>query len=325
MIACAALAHAGERIRAYDVDIVAAEDGSLTITETIRYDFGDARRHGIYRDVPLLVRDPQTGWTRPVGIRLIAIQRDGQPEPYKATDGWFTGAYSLRWRIGRRYLTLSGAHDYTIRYRALAALVALDEAHDGWLWRAIGAGWDVPMDRVRVRFTPLARLGARGVQVRAWLFTRAGRRALPIKAKDGAFTLAAGSLAPHQGVLIEAAFPRGALPATPPRRITELTRAILWPQLGYAIAALALALSFFAAWLLRGRDGRIRPRPQPEPPAGLEAAEVGLLCDERAKSVHLAGALLELAQQGIVRIHAREKEGTLTYLRPPPTFSLYAD
>jgi hypothetical protein len=47
-----ASAQSSEAIRSYDVTIEIRADDSIQITEVIRYDFGSAQRHGIFRDVP---------------------------------------------------------------------------------------------------------------------------------------------------------------------------------------------------------------------------------------------------------------------------------
>ncbi|MEO8475452.1 MAG: DUF2207 domain-containing protein, partial [Actinomycetota bacterium] len=57
----AARAQAFERIVRYDVEIVIEDDGALTITEKIDYDFASATdRHGIIRAIPTTLRYDDT-------------------------------------------------------------------------------------------------------------------------------------------------------------------------------------------------------------------------------------------------------------------------
>src|SRR5688500_13781773 len=51
-----AAAQTGERITAYNVEIRIEPGGSLRIVEDIAYDFGDAERHGIFREIPTRLR-----------------------------------------------------------------------------------------------------------------------------------------------------------------------------------------------------------------------------------------------------------------------------
>jgi hypothetical protein len=53
-------AQSGERIVDYGVVITIETDGSLTIVESIDYDFGAATRHGILRDNPTRLRFDDT-------------------------------------------------------------------------------------------------------------------------------------------------------------------------------------------------------------------------------------------------------------------------
>ena len=46
-------ASAEEWIRDFRSDLRLHEDGSFTVEERIVYEFGDAQRHGIYRDIPV--------------------------------------------------------------------------------------------------------------------------------------------------------------------------------------------------------------------------------------------------------------------------------
>lgn len=41
-----------EEIKSFNSQILAHQDGTMNVTETIIYDFGNASRHGIYRDIP---------------------------------------------------------------------------------------------------------------------------------------------------------------------------------------------------------------------------------------------------------------------------------
>ena len=42
-----------EEIRRFDVTVELAGDDTFVVTETIAYDFGSARRRGIFRDIPV--------------------------------------------------------------------------------------------------------------------------------------------------------------------------------------------------------------------------------------------------------------------------------
>jgi hypothetical protein len=46
-------AFAQEQINSFDSKIQINTDATINVTETIKYNFGEAERHGIYRDIPI--------------------------------------------------------------------------------------------------------------------------------------------------------------------------------------------------------------------------------------------------------------------------------
>src|ERR671924_66623 len=71
-----------EVIHRFDSIVRIGQDGTLSVTETIRVRAEGAEiKRGIYRDFPLTFRDT-TGRTREVSFRLLGVTRDGRPEPH---------------------------------------------------------------------------------------------------------------------------------------------------------------------------------------------------------------------------------------------------
>src|SRR5688572_28296209 len=98
-----------EHIASYDVHIVVAEDGTLTTTETIVYQFGDTPRHGIIRN---LVRSELYGndsdYDRLYKIDVTSVTADGQPVQFdEYDDGHFRNV-----KIGDPDVEITGEHTY---------------------------------------------------------------------------------------------------------------------------------------------------------------------------------------------------------------------
>ena len=73
---------ATERIRAFNSKIMVHPDASMTVTETITViSTGQEIKRGIVRDFPTRYKDRYGNNVR-VGFEIVAIQRDGRPEPY---------------------------------------------------------------------------------------------------------------------------------------------------------------------------------------------------------------------------------------------------
>ena len=108
-------------ITSYDADFTVAEDGRLTVTETLGVNFPDYK-HGIFRFFD--VQDPGDSHVRLIP-RNITVTRDGQPEPYEILrEG--KGRYR-NVKIGSASTTMTGAHTYVIRYTIDDALGSTDD------------------------------------------------------------------------------------------------------------------------------------------------------------------------------------------------------
>lgn len=150
-----------EVIKSFNANYRIHEDSSMTVTETIVYDFGDYNRHGLFRNVK--DKHPQKASTwykeRYVDIDLISVSRNGSPEPYKLEP--YKG---LSVRIGDEDTTVSGVQTYTIVYKLVGAISSYSEsgemgetntvqAENEFYWNVTGDEWVVSMQSVAVTLT----------------------------------------------------------------------------------------------------------------------------------------------------------------------------
>jgi hypothetical protein len=143
MLLSASPASAVERIDAYDVVIEIESSGDLLITETIAYDFGDAERRGIFRDVPTALRwEPDERYDRIYPLDVVSVSSATAPDQYAVEDA---GGGKTRIRIGDPDTYITGAHTYAIAYRIDGGLNGFED-HDELYWNAIGADWSVVID-----------------------------------------------------------------------------------------------------------------------------------------------------------------------------------
>ena len=126
-----------EIIHNFSSDIVVNPDGTITVTETIEYDFKDQERHGIYRDINLT---KIVGTTRKLEVDVIDVQ-DEKGNPYLFD---VSGRNPIRVKVGDPDVTLSGMHVYKITYLAKNAIGRFDD-RDEIYWNATGTDWTVPM------------------------------------------------------------------------------------------------------------------------------------------------------------------------------------
>ncbi|NVK34752.1 MAG: DUF2207 domain-containing protein [Rhodobacteraceae bacterium] len=137
-------AYADERILSYDSQIEVAEDGLLTVTETIKVRAeGREIRRGIYRDFPLLAEN-KDGRRYRVSFDLLSVRRDGLPEPFSEDDN----GNGVRVYIGSSDIFLqSGIYTYEIRYETDRQIRFFD-THDEIYWNVTGNDWAFPIDAV---------------------------------------------------------------------------------------------------------------------------------------------------------------------------------
>lgn len=132
------IAHA-EEIKSFDTEIVAHRDGTMDITEKIIYDFSDGKKHGIFRDIPLVSRVGDL--YRVIKIDFKQVLKDGQSEQFSNQSN--NSKASIK--IGNANVLITGAHTYTISYLVSNGIGSNFPDHDEIYWNITGNGWTVPI------------------------------------------------------------------------------------------------------------------------------------------------------------------------------------
>jgi uncharacterized protein (TIGR04222 family) len=320
-----------ERITGYDVTIIVEPSGNLSVTEVIDYDFGTANRHGIFRNIPVRLHyDDRYDRVYPLSVQSVEGSL-GTPDQYEVED---SGA-DKRIKIGDPDETITGEHRYTIRYVVRSALNGFPE-HDELFWNAIGAEWNVPIERAAVRVVtpgPLTDVGC---------FSGPERSTLPCRQADlgdRTASFLADPLDPFEAFTVVVGFQKGFVPAPTPTldERFSLSRAysVTPATVGATVAVLALVLAGVSVLLWRtGRDRRFagsavdvafgsdtgeeqkvglfdRELTPVEfvPPDDLRPGQVGTLVDEKANTLDVTATIVDLAVRGYLRIDEIPKEG----------------
>lgn len=329
--AAAAAQFGNERITGYDVTIIVEPSGVLSVTEVIDYDFGAANRHGIFRNIPVRLHyDDRNDRVYP--LKVLSVEGSlGTPDQYEVDD--VGGDKQIK--IGDPDETITGEHRYTIRYEVRAALNGFAE-HDELFWNAIGAEWDVPIQRAAVRVvTP-------GPLTDVACFSGPERSTLPCRQADlgdKTASFLADPLNPFEAFTVVVGFQKGFVPAPEPvlDERFSLSRAysVTPATVGATAAVLALVLGGASVLLWRtGRDRRFVGSPvdvafgsetgaeqkvglfdreltpvEFVPPDDLRPGQVGTLVDEKANTLDVTATIVDLAVRGYLRIDEIPKEG----------------
>ena len=134
-----------EKITDYNVTVQINKNGALTVNEVIDYEFDDAAKHGIYRDIPL--RSKKNGVDiHKSYIKMNSIKRNGLSEEY-STKNFNEG---VRYRVGSadRFVE-NGVNRYEFNYVIYNAVFEKDGIYQVY-FNAIGQFWNVPVERASV-------------------------------------------------------------------------------------------------------------------------------------------------------------------------------
>ena len=326
-------AQAAERIDRYDVAIVIEDDGSLTVTEKIAYDFASNERHGIIREIPTTLRYDDT-YDREYPLTVLSVTATGDASADYTVEHPGGGVTAIK--VGDPDRTISGRHTYEIRYRVEGALNGFPD-HVELYWNANGNEWDVP-----IRVAEAAVNGPADIRrVACYAGYQGSTTPCGKSTVDGtAARFAARDLPPSGGVTVVVSLPKGSVPKPVPVLVERWSAArafALTPATGVASGGLLMLLFGGIAYLLwrTGRDRRWRggqvdqvmgnPTGEAQsvplfeggasapvefaPPEDLRPGQIGTLLDERANTLDVTASIVDLAVRGYLLIQEIPKEG----------------
>lgn len=297
-------------IRSFESGILIHKDATISVTETIVYDFGDVPAHGIERTIPYRYNLARGSYIADVSD-IEARNQLGNMLHVKELreDGMLTV------RVGEPNETVTGINTYQLSYKVEGPFLFHDE-FDEFYWNVTGDAWEVPMEVVSVEVlipegavatSSACYKGPRGSNVRC------ARSGFVDRDGRGVYTMVPESLSPREGITIAIAFATGTISGAGLRLSGDGGEGFDYYYLRVAFSILLPLIALFTMltlWYTRGRDPRGRGTivPEYEPPKGMGSAVAGLMYDESLGNSELAGELIALAVEGHIRIHRIEKK-----------------
>ncbi len=299
-----------EYVQDFRSRIKLSQDNTAAVTERIVYDFGEHRRHGIYREIPTrYFTGEEEGYE--TEFELESVARAGEDAQHRITEEHG----SVRIRVGDPEERITGQHTYTIRY-SLQPVVLSGGNEDTFRLDVTGNGWDVPIRNVHASL-----ISQPGV-VNATCYTGEfgeDTQECTTETDNHAITyIATERLTSGEGVTIEAAYPSDSFSQYPETKLMEREEdGTPWVILGLVglFGAGVLAILGKLGWsYLMYRKRRVNQTvvPQYEPPAELKPAEVGLLSDNDSDTTEFTATLIDVATRGYVTIE-RQKDKKLFF------------
>lgn len=338
------LAHADERILAYDTTITVNRDGTLLVQEAIRVRAeGNNIRRGIFRDFPTIY-PANDGRQIVVGFSFQSATRDGLDEPWR-TEAHGNG---VRVYVGSAAVTLPhGEHVYVLTYHTDRQMGYFAD-HDELYWNATGNGWGFSIDRATARVVLPDTIPRADIKLEAYTGPQ-GTQGKDYRARmdgDTPFFETTSGLGPREGLTIVAMWPKGFI--TPAVETPNVPQPLATSSAGYdmardagvaqrqawnspaeallhrelprdrrpvfiALAGLALLLGYYYyIWNRVGRDppGRVII-PEYEMPKGQSAASMRYLLRMSYDTNCFAAGVLSLAVKGYLRIE--QEKGLLGF------------
>ncbi len=288
-----------EVVRNFDSQIKINSDSSIIVTETIKYDFENSEKHGIYRYIPVNYKT-QSG-NKNVNLELETITLDGNAENFVISKDGSNKSI----KIGKSETLVSGMHTYVIIYKIKGAVNYFKE-QDELYWNVTGNGWNVPVEKVSASVElPDSNTGNTSMSCYDGVLGSNEKCETEI---TNYFSIAKSIrvLIPGEGMTIAFDFPKGIVKEpTGTENLINLIKDNIIILLPFFIFII-----MFFVWKKYGKDpsGYTTIIAQYEAPKDMKPTLVGSLVDERPDYRDVTAGLIYLAEQGYLKIKKLEKE-----------------
>ncbi len=285
--------YAAETIPSFNVNATLSENRNLQVTESIRYDFGDAERHGIYRRIP-------ERYSRNGGAYNLRLSIGDSTMDEKSVDQSVSREGDDRViRLGNADRTITGAHTYAITYGTTRAINDFPEDHERELyWNVTGNGWEVPIAATSFHIelpAPATRLvcytGVFGSTEQACKITSSGNIVTAVATRP---------LESGEGLTIAIRIPEDSVRGLSLyEEITSFISDNLW-----VFTPIIVFLLMFYVWRRYGKDpaGRGTIIAEYTEPDQLPPALQASLVDQNVPARAITATLLDLARRGYAKV-----------------------
>jgi uncharacterized membrane protein len=295
---------AEERINNFDAQIKINKDASILVNETIKYDFGDLEKHGIYRYIPVEYDTPLGN--KSIKLEIQNVTRDGVNENY--TTSYSGSNKSIK--IGNADLTINGEHIYNITYKVIGAIGYFDN-YDELYWNITGSDWPVNILNTTTSIELMGN-GNEGItQTSCYLGTFGSKEKCDSIIEGNVVSVySSRSLSSGEGLTIAVGFLKGIV--YKPTQVENIFSTIK-DNIILFLPFVVFFIMFFI-WRKYGKDpkGLSTIVAEYEPPQNMKPTLVGSLVDGKVDPRDITAGLIYLAQQGFIKISKLEKKWLLS-------------
>jgi uncharacterized membrane protein len=291
-----------EVIHDFNSQIKINSDSSILVTETIKYDFENESKHGIFRDIPINYKT--SAGNKSISLELQSVAIDGQNVNYVVSK---TGSLEDL-KIGNADTLITGQHIYTITYKIKGAINYFKDL-DELYWNVTGNGWQIATENVNVSIMYPATNNDNS-SLSCYEGVLGSNEKCTTEVINNIYDVkSTRTLEGGEGLTIAFDFPKGIVyQPTEFENIMSMIKdniIVVLPVLVFIIMLLI--------WRKYGKDpkGYSTIIAQYDPPEGMKPTLVGSLVDEKPDFRDITAGLIYLAEQGFVKIKRLEKEWVL--------------
>lgn len=310
--------YAEEAINSFDTKITAFQNGDMNFVETIKYDFGNDNRHGIFRYIPTYTKLKDAELYRISEIKFTDIKRDGKDEEYE-TD---YSSDKVEVKIGDPDSTIRGEHTYEIHYSVKNGIASNFDTHDEIYWNITGSDWQIPVRKVTATIETPFSTEVLNVACFSGSEGESDANCSAKKLNNGVSFNTISTLNNGEGLTIVASYPVGTFPksqlsnkppAIDPDFIAFLkVYGIIWIILNIVVAPyIWIKYQQKKNGINHGKPAVNFDIPKDKQGKTLTPMEAGIIDNSRLEQNDVMATIFDLAIKKIIKIEEIKKEKTL--------------
>ncbi len=297
-----------ESIDKYEVYVDILKSGSLEVKERILYNFQNTPHHGIYRDIPYLMKTDFI--PKDIGISDFKIFMDNKEIKWKKIYESINQKKFIRLKIGDPNRTFIGKHLYEISYKIKRAVLYKDKINDAIRYNAIGTGWRVPIKNILISISLPSPLNRNNIKFKLFKGRYSSKELISSFKwiNDRKIEAKIDRLNPREGVTFEIIFKRGLLEQSGEENQKASLKDYILAYIQFPIIFLFLGF-LYKEYSKHSYFKKRSIAVMYEPPKNLDVLQSGLILDKFADTKDFSAAVIELAQKGYLEIFQPEKKG----------------
>jgi uncharacterized membrane protein YgcG len=273
-----------EEIDKYDVYLNVSQNGKLNVSEVITYNFGEVKKHGIFRFIPILRGKPEN----------ISVSMDNHTAKLVTA----TKDNKLIIRIGDAHKLVTGVHTYKIKYTMDKVVREYNDNLNTIRFNAIGTEWEIPIKVAKIYLKLPAILQNATIKTFSGVYGSTTTTAKVKKLDELNYLITMKNLPPKNGLTVGIYFDKNLIKAYKKPQPNNL-----WVWFFVIVFSMGSYI-FYKQHIVH--LGPIAP--QYYPPKNFDILQSGVLIDEEFNDKDVTAAILELATKGYLKIKKEDKQ-----------------